>query len=695
MYCPNCKQEFPGKFCPECGTKLIETPAQNDISLNLSDNAAVVGGINVSRNETHNNTSYVNNIVERQKSEAELYNERIQQFMQCCKQVFRNGLLIEEEMRMLETERLRLGIGEAEAERLMEMERKSSGGRMTTLGLRDATTLKNIDRFIDSNNTTVLTGQLPRLSALAVNYRVDDVQYKYYMLLAVFSPKELVQAYEAALSDEYWQTYWVAIAYIKLGNIGKAEEAIVKLSYYPEYSEDNSLLLSAISAYSEFGTEVATDYISAIFPDQCSPLLLPFAKALFLEITPERSAEIALDKSVCQFYIDNIVTVKCSGTNESNASKQTAEEEARHKAEQQSGQAVASCPNCGCTLEPGDTFCAMCGKRVGEETNASQSTGASATIQELDDIYIKAEYYFDKEEYSKAVELYSKAAEQGHPEAQFSLANCYYYGNGVEEDIIEAVRWYRKAAENGDKDAQYSLGYCYFNGEGVRANMDEAVRWYRKSAEQGNTFAQYNLGYCYYNGSGVEEDIIEAARWYRKAAEGGDSDAQFCLGNCYENGEGVRQDMNEAVKWYRKAAEQGNSSAQCNLGICYYKGQGVAEDNEQAIKWFRKAAEQEEAVAQYFIGECYENGYGVREDIDEAIKWYRKAAEQGDEDAIEKLEELENGESDSDFDEDDQKYIDLIKSGLMLAAVKEYKEDKDVSLSEAKDYIDKLKASLG
>ena len=24
MYCPNCKQEFDGKFCPECGTKLIE-----------------------------------------------------------------------------------------------------------------------------------------------------------------------------------------------------------------------------------------------------------------------------------------------------------------------------------------------------------------------------------------------------------------------------------------------------------------------------------------------------------------------------------------------------------------------------------------------------------------------------------------------------------------------------------------------
>ena len=167
----------------------------------MSDNAAVVGGINVNRSEMHNNTSYdqrtintnnvTNNIVERQKSEAELYNERIQQFMRCCQQVFRNGLLIEEEKRVLETERLRLGIGEAEAERLMEMERRTSGGRMTTLGVRESMTLGNIDRYISSNNITVLTGQLPRLSALARNYRVDDVLYKYYMLLAALKPEEL------------------------------------------------------------------------------------------------------------------------------------------------------------------------------------------------------------------------------------------------------------------------------------------------------------------------------------------------------------------------------------------------------------------------------------------------------------------------------------------------------------------------
>ena len=32
MYCPNCKQEFDGKFCPECGTKLIDEVSQQNIS---------------------------------------------------------------------------------------------------------------------------------------------------------------------------------------------------------------------------------------------------------------------------------------------------------------------------------------------------------------------------------------------------------------------------------------------------------------------------------------------------------------------------------------------------------------------------------------------------------------------------------------------------------------------------------------
>ena len=63
MYCPNCKQEFPGKFCPECGAKLVESPKQNDFGINISDDAAIMGGVNVTRNESHNTTSYDNRVI--------------------------------------------------------------------------------------------------------------------------------------------------------------------------------------------------------------------------------------------------------------------------------------------------------------------------------------------------------------------------------------------------------------------------------------------------------------------------------------------------------------------------------------------------------------------------------------------------------------------------------------------------------
>ena len=105
MYCPNCKQEFPGKFCPECGAKLVESPKQNDFGVNISDDAAIMGGVNVTRNESHNTTNYdhrvintsnvTNNIVERQKTDAELRNERNIKFMELCKEVFKDGLLDE------------------------------------------------------------------------------------------------------------------------------------------------------------------------------------------------------------------------------------------------------------------------------------------------------------------------------------------------------------------------------------------------------------------------------------------------------------------------------------------------------------------------------------------------------------------------------------------------------------------------
>ena len=147
-------------------------------------------------------------------------------------------------------------------------------------------------------------------------------------------------------------------------------------------------------------------------------------------------------------------------------------------------------------------------------------------------------------------------------------------------------------AELGVSEVQYKLGDCYYFGEGVEQDYAKAVRWYRKAAEQGNTTAQNILGWCYEIGRGVEQDLEEAVNWFRKAAIQGNAKAQYYLGLCYGAGDGVERDYSEAVKWFKKSAEQGNADGQCNLGCMYRMGRGVTKDEEEAKKWFKKSAEQ-------------------------------------------------------------------------------------------------------
>lgn len=78
------------------------------------------------------------------------------------------------------------------------------------------------------------------------------------------------------------------------------------------------------------------------------------------------------------------------------------------------------------------------------------------------------------------VEYYKKAIEQGYFLSEFNLGECYYNGDGVEQDLTLAAKWYEKAAERGHKFAQNSIGKCYYYGKGVEEDNEKAVYWYKK-----------------------------------------------------------------------------------------------------------------------------------------------------------------------------------------------------------------------
>ncbi|MBO4648802.1 MAG: sel1 repeat family protein [Lentisphaeria bacterium] len=93
------------------------------------------------------------------------------------------------------------------------------------------------------------------------------------------------------------------------------------------------------------------------------------------------------------------------------------------------------------------------------------------------------------------MKCFRKAAEKEHAEAQFELAICYWYGEGVSKDGTETVKWCRKAAEQGHAQAQFWLGKGYYFGDiGVSSkDYTEAVKWFRKAAEQGDEMAKRRL----------------------------------------------------------------------------------------------------------------------------------------------------------------------------------------------------------
>lgn len=76
-------------------------------------------------------------------------------------------------------------------------------------------------------------------------------------------------------------------------------------------------------------------------------------------------------------------------------------------------------------------------------------------------------------------------AETGDAVAQFNLARQYALGEGMLINRTEFVRWCRTAADQGLPEAQYTMGCCYLRGLGVEQNAEEGRRLLEAAAAAG------------------------------------------------------------------------------------------------------------------------------------------------------------------------------------------------------------------
>lgn len=90
--------------------------------------------------------------------------------------------------------------------------------------------------------------------------------------------------------------------------------------------------------------------------------------------------------------------------------------------------------------------------------------------------------------YQKAYEWCSIAANLGNSSAQTLLAELYFYGNGVEQDLYKASAYYELAAFKSHPHAQlmyFLVNNVYLAGESSQEAKEKGINFLRVSAESG------------------------------------------------------------------------------------------------------------------------------------------------------------------------------------------------------------------
>lgn len=179
--------------------------------------------------------------------------------------------------------------------------------------------------------------------------------------------------------------------------------------------------------------------------------------------------------------------------------------------------------------------------------------------------FILAEkYFYGDEEYfeeddDSAFYWYEKSATQGHVKAECMLGVCYCKGYGVEQNQDKAVEYFTKAANNGDDDAMVHLAHILFldNWKDSLDNATKAIEYLESACKELNYDAIYALAVCYIKGAGVEKNIDKAIELFEELDFHEEPFGAFELAKLYEQGELVERNLELALHWYKRSAELG------------------------------------------------------------------------------------------------------------------------------------------
>jgi uncharacterized protein len=239
------------------------------------------------------------------------------------------------------------------------------------------------------------------------------------------------------------------------------------------------------------------------------------------------------------------------------------------------------------------------------------------------------------------------AASRLGAEDSFRAGTRLYYAG----DRKAAIEQLRKAAENGHPIAQWKLGKIYQSGDGVPANDAKAFEFYRQVVDNHSDEARGTpqaafvasafvaLGSYYLKGidnTAVRPNMARARELYTYAASiFGDADAQFNLGRLYLDPASTDRDPRQAARWLTVAAKKGHAGAQALLGQLLFSGDDdLPRHPAQGLMWLTVARANVHDASEDWIRDAQEQAFSVaseperRKGVAEAQNWIARGGSQ-------------------------------------------------------------------
>jgi TPR repeat protein len=114
--------------------------------------------------------------------------------------------------------------------------------------------------------------------------------------------------------------------------------------------------------------------------------------------------------------------------------------------------------------------------------NSPMNTISRRNLRDAETLFVEAERFEEKREFSKAFRCLSKSAALGHSSSQLNLGNFYASGTGVRKNLAKAAHWYKAAYRRGNITAARNLAIDRV----AAGNIRSAINWFNKGVEKGD-----------------------------------------------------------------------------------------------------------------------------------------------------------------------------------------------------------------